>query len=60
MAHTETAAGLTVHAEWDPTPSPTGVQVDALEWEALRLEPHAFHGEWNYTIHPQIDSVIQQ
>ena len=60
IAHTETATGLTVHAEWDPTPYPTGVHVDAAEWDALRLEPHTFHGEWNYTIHPQTESVIER
>ena len=58
IANTETATGLTVHAEWDPTPYPTGVQVEDAEWAALRLEPHTFHGEWNDTIHPQTNSII--
>jgi hypothetical protein len=21
---------------------------------SVHLEPHAFHGEWNYTIHPTV------
>ena len=31
----------------------TGITVSAAEMEQLNLHPHAFHGEWNYTIRPR-------
>jgi hypothetical protein len=31
---------------------PTKVQVSDEAMAALQLTPHAFHGEWNYTIAP--------
>ena len=52
IAHSGTATGLTVYAEWDPTPYPLGVPVSDAEFAALHVEPAAFHGEWNYTIRP--------
>ena len=50
IAPSETATGLTVYAEWDPTPYPLGVTMSDAEFAALPLEPATFHGEWNYTI----------
>jgi transposase len=49
---TTTRTGLTVRAERDLGAYPTKVQVSDEEMAAVHLTPHAFHGEWNYTIAP--------
>jgi len=56
IAATTTASGLLVHAELDTAIYPTGVVVPDNQMKALEtngiLTRHAFHGEWNYTLHP--------
>lgn len=47
---TTTATGLKVRAEWDEGYYPTGTKVTEAELAAVPLKPHAWHGEWNYTI----------
>lgn len=49
---TTTRAGLRVEAERDEGAYPTKVKVSDAEMAALRITPHPFHGEWNYTIEP--------
>ena len=49
---TTTREGLRVQAELDPTAYPTKVRVSDADLAAVRLTPHAFHGEWNYAITP--------
>jgi DNA-binding phage protein len=49
---TTTREGLRVQAELDPAVYPTKVKVSDADLAAVRLTPHAFHGEWNYTIAP--------
>jgi hypothetical protein len=49
---TTTRTGLRVVAELDKGAYPTKVKVSDADFAALRLTPHAFHGEWNYTIAP--------
>ena len=46
---TTTRAGLEVHAERDEGTYPSGIKVSDEELAAVRVVPHAFHGEWNYT-----------
>jgi transposase len=61
IAATTTEAGLTVQCQLDTNTSPAGRKVSDEEMATLSLLPHAFHGEWNYTIRPreaQIDTVI--
>ena len=53
IAATTTHTGLSVHAELDPGRYPTGVKVSDVELNAVPLTGHAFHGEWNYTVHPR-------
>lgn len=53
IAATTTKTGLTVHAELDSNPYPTGIQVSDDEIAALPITRHRFHGDWNYTLHPQ-------
>jgi Rhodopirellula transposase DDE domain len=31
---------------------PKGRTISDAQLAALRLTPHRFHGDWNYTIHP--------
>jgi hypothetical protein len=58
---TTTATGLTVRAELDPGSYPDGVKVSDAQMNALPLTRHDWHGDWNYTLHPeaydQISSV---
>jgi hypothetical protein len=49
---TTTRTGLTVQAVRDTGSYPTKIKVSDAELAAVRLTPHAFHGEWNYTIIP--------
>ena len=53
IGHTRTAKGLTVHAELDTNTYPKGIEVPDEQLEQVQLKPHAFHGEWNYTISPR-------
>jgi hypothetical protein len=53
ISATTTKTGLTVHCELDPGTYPKGVTVTDEEMQALNIARDEFHGEWNYTIHPQ-------
>jgi Rhodopirellula transposase DDE domain len=50
---TTTSTGLRVQAELDPGQYPTKVKVSDDELATVQLTPHAFHGEWNYTVTPR-------
>lgn len=54
ISHTTTKEGLVVTARKDSRSYPTGLQVTAEELAALNLVRDAFHGDWNYTINPQV------
>ena len=53
IAATTTDAGLKVQCEIDPNTYPAGVRVTDAEMDAINLQRHDFHGDWNYTISPQ-------
>jgi transposase len=53
ISATTTRTGLRVHAELDNNAYPTGVQIGDAEMAALPLTRHAFHGDWNYVLHPR-------
>jgi hypothetical protein len=57
IAATKTKSGLTVQAELDDAEYPLGVKVPDQQMEELAAtrvwQPHAWHGEWNYTINPE-------
>jgi hypothetical protein len=53
IAATTTRTGLRVHAELDTSAYDTGIQVSDRQMDALPLTRHAWHGDWNYTLHPQ-------
>jgi hypothetical protein len=52
IAATTTRNGLKAHAERDPRSYPKGLRVTDTEMGEIDLNPHAFHGEWNYSIMP--------
>ncbi|MFJ9544338.1 ISAzo13 family transposase [Streptomyces sp. NPDC101225] len=53
IAATTTRTGLTVRAELDTRDYPTGTRISDAQLQALPLEPHDWHGNWNYTLLPQ-------
>jgi hypothetical protein len=52
IGSTRTAGGLRVRCELDTGRYSKGHDVSDAELATVRLEPHRFHGDWNYTIHP--------
>jgi hypothetical protein len=54
ISHTTTKEGLVVRARKDSQTSPTGRKVADEELAGLNVVRDAFHGDWNYTIKPQV------
>ena len=52
IGSTKTDSGLRVRSDIDSRSYPKGVVVNDKKMAQLRLEPHSFHGGWNYTIRP--------
>jgi hypothetical protein len=52
IGSTRTAAGLRVRCELDRGRYPKGRAISDAELTTVKLEPHRFHGDWNYTIRP--------
>jgi transposase len=52
IAATTSRSGLKVHAELDQATYPKGVKISDQQMAALPLTRHDFHGDWNYTLHP--------
>jgi hypothetical protein len=50
---TMSKTGLKVKARLDKGKYPTKVKVTDEQMRSLNITPHAFHGEWNYTIAPR-------
>jgi Rhodopirellula transposase DDE domain len=53
IAATTTRTGLTVAAALDTAAYPTGVRIGDRQMSVLPLTRHDWHGDWNYTLHPQ-------
>jgi transposase len=53
IASTRTAAGLRVRCELDRGAYPKGETITDAQMATLKLGPHPFHGDWNYTITPR-------
>src|SRR5207342_298317 len=47
IAATTTDAGLKVQCEIDPNTYPAGVRVTDAEMDAINIQRHEFHGDWN-------------
>ena len=54
ISHTMTKQGLTVTAVKDSNSYPTGIKVSDKDLAALNITREPFHGDWNYTIQPQL------
>lgn len=52
IAATTTTCGLSVRSRLDAHIYPKGRRVSDAQLALVHLEPHVFHGEWNYTIQP--------
>lgn len=53
VGSTRTREGLEVHAWLDDKHYQKGRKVADSEFDDLYVKPNAFHGEWNYEIHPR-------
>jgi DNA-binding transcriptional regulator YdaS (Cro superfamily) len=53
IAATRTRTGLRVAAALDTHDYPLGISVSKARMDALPIQPHPWHGTWNYTIHPR-------
>jgi len=53
IASTTTKTGLLVKAAIDTAHYNKGIKVSDIELGKVRLTPHRFHGDWNYTISPR-------
>ncbi|MGQ0572020.1 MAG: ISAzo13 family transposase [Armatimonadota bacterium] len=58
IGSTKTAAGLRVRSEIDRGTYPMGVVVSDQQMARIKLVPHSFHGEWNYTVLPNLRKRI--
>ncbi len=52
IGSTTTSAGLRVKAKLNTRTYPTGVKVSKDDLAKIKLQPAAFHGEWNYCVSP--------
>ena len=50
ISHTTTREGLTVRCAVDDAKYETGIKISDEELEAVGVNKHNFHGDWNYTI----------
>lgn len=53
IGNTTNRGGLVVRARLDRRRYATGKKVSKKEIQALNIERHDFHGDWNYAIHPR-------
>ena len=49
---TTTDTGLTVTCDIDGSQYRRGIKISKADMAAINIQPHAFHGDWNYTIRP--------
>lgn len=54
IGDTTTEGGLRVRSEIDHGVYPKGIEVTDEQMATINLERHSFHGEWNYTIRPNV------
>jgi hypothetical protein len=53
IAATTTTKGLTVSCDLDQSLYPKGIKISDAEMASLNIQPHQFHGDWNYNIIPR-------
>jgi hypothetical protein len=54
IAATTTNTGLKLYARLDDRTYERGLEVTDEQLAAVNITRHAFHGDWNYTIHPSL------
>jgi hypothetical protein len=54
IGSTRTSTGLKVTCVLDKTKYKTARKVSDSEYKSINIKKHKFHGEWNYTISPQL------
>jgi hypothetical protein len=54
ISATKTKKGLTVKCQLDPNQYEKGIVISKEQFSKIKLSKDAFHGEWNYTIRPEI------
>ena len=59
IGSTKTAAGLRVRSELDRGKYPMGVVVTDQQFARIKLAPHSFHDDCNYTIRPNRQSYVR-
>jgi len=50
ISHTTTSKGLLIKSAVDTKVYEKGIEVTDSELASVKLKPHNFHGEWNYTV----------
>ncbi|MFB6958799.1 ISAzo13 family transposase [Streptomyces sp. NPDC056309] len=60
IAATTTRTGLAVRAALDTGTYPTGVTIGDRQMDALPLDRHTWHGDWNYTLRPKPYAEIDE
>lgn len=58
IASTKTSKGLKVKSRLDSTVYEKGIKISDDDLSKINLQKDAFHGEWNYTIKPNIENFI--
>lgn len=53
ISSTKTTSGLKVQAGIDTNIYPKGIKVSDAEMRMIDISRNEFHGDWNYTLHPQ-------
>ncbi|NTV59598.1 MAG: ISAzo13 family transposase [Deltaproteobacteria bacterium] len=53
IANTQTSKGLTIQSALDQGTYEKGIKISDEEMAGLCISPDDFHGEWNYSVHPQ-------
>jgi len=56
ISATTTSTGLKVYARLDENTYETKIAVTDAELANINIERHAFHGDWNYTVTPTIET----
>ena len=54
IGSTKIKSGLSIQAALDENIYEKGVKVSKENFDSINIENDAFHGEWNYTIRPQV------
>jgi hypothetical protein len=54
ISNTTTSKGLSVTCRLDRRKYPLGIKISDKEMEFVNIVPSKFHGEWNYTIIPNV------